>query len=115
MGEKASPRPSPHHYRGSLMRTLKAKEDWFKLSAMTPDRVFDYGVAIALVAAATLVNLLAWPTGSDQDGHYFALVAAVLLSSLYGGLGPGLFATAIGGLSSAYFSLVPQFSVDVID
>ena len=62
-----------------------------------------------------MVNLLAWPKGSDQDGHYFALVAAVLMSALSGGLGPGLFATAVGGLSSAYFTLSPQFSLSVAD
>ena len=76
-------------------------------------RVLDYGVAVGLVAVATMLNLLAWPRGSNQDGHYFALMAAVLLSALYGGLGPGLVATALGGLSSSYFLLAPQFSISV--
>ena len=76
-------------------------------------RVLDFGVAVGLVAIATLLNLLAWPSGSDQDGHYFALMAAVLISALYGGLGPGLVATALAGLSSSYFALSPQFSIAV--
>ncbi len=75
----------------------------------------DFGVAAGLVAVATIVNLIAWPNGSDQDGHYFALMAAVLISALYGGLGPGLFATAAAGFSSAYFALAPQFSLRVAD
>ena len=75
--------------------------------------VVRFGVAIGMVAIATLVNLLAWPQGSDQDAHYFALVAAVLISALYGGLGPGLFATALATLSSSYFTLLPQFSLRV--
>ena len=75
--------------------------------------ILDYGAAVGLVAIATMLNLLAWPRGSSQDGHYFALMAAVLLSALYGGLGPGLVATALGGLSSSYFLLAPQFSIAV--
>ena len=76
-------------------------------------RALDFGVAVALVATATLLNFLAWPSGSDQDGHYFALMAAVLISALYGGIGPGLMATVLGGLSSSYFILSPQFSIAV--
>ena len=68
-------------------------------------------MAIGLVAAATALNLLAWPSGSDQDGHYFALMAAVLISALYGGFLPGLVATTLAGLSSSYFTLSPQFSI----
>jgi K+-sensing histidine kinase KdpD len=75
----------------------------------------DFGVAAGLVAIATIVNLVAWPTGSDQDGHYFALMAAVLMSALYGGLAPGLLATAAASFSSAFFVLSPQFSVRVAD
>jgi len=40
-------------------------------------------------------------------------MAAVLISALYGGLGPGLVATVLGGLSSSYFALAPQFSITV--
>ena len=76
-------------------------------------RAVDFSVAVGLVAVATLVNLLAWPTGSDRDGHYFTLMTAVLISALYGGLGPGLVATVLGGLSSSYFTLLPQFSMSV--
>jgi len=80
---------------------------------LTGSRILSFSVAIGVVAIATLINLLAWPSGSDQDGHYFALVAAILISSLYGGLGPGLVATALAGLSSSYFILSPQFSIRV--
>jgi K+-sensing histidine kinase KdpD len=76
-------------------------------------RAMHFGAAFGLVAAATLLNLLAWPAGSDQDGHYFALMLAVLVSALYGGKGPGLLATALAGLSSSYFTLLPQFSISV--
>jgi K+-sensing histidine kinase KdpD len=97
------------------MRMPGTLRDWARLIDVRPNRALDFGVAFALVATATMVNLLAWPIGSDEDGHYFALVAAVLLSGLYGGFGPGLFATALAGLSSAYFALSPQFSISVSD
>jgi K+-sensing histidine kinase KdpD len=76
-------------------------------------RALDFGVAVGLVAIATLLNLLAWPSGSDKDGHYFSLMAAVLMSALHGGFGAGLVATALGGVSSSYFTLLPQFSITV--
>jgi len=76
-------------------------------------RAVSIGVAAGLVTVATLLNLLAWPHGSDQDGHYFALATAVLISALYGGFGPGLVATALATVSSSYFALSPQFSLRV--
>jgi len=79
----------------------------------------EFGIAIALVAIGTLINLLAWPSGwpigSDEDGHYFFLVVAVLVSALYGGLLPGLLATTLAGLSTSYFTLSPQFSIRIAD
>jgi K+-sensing histidine kinase KdpD len=94
------------------MKTLKALPNWFK---QDDGGGRDFGVAAGLVSIASVINFLAWPSGSDQDGHYFALVAAVLMSALYGGLGPGLFATVVAGLSSAFFTLLPQFSLRVAD
>jgi K+-sensing histidine kinase KdpD len=76
-------------------------------------RAVSIGVAAGLVTLATLLNLLAWPHGSDQDGHYFALATAVFISALYGGFRPGLVATALATLSSSYFALLPQFSLRV--
>jgi len=94
------------------MRTQETSRGWARLIGVD---LFAFGVGAALVVAATLINLLAWPSGSNEDGHYFALVVAVLVSGLYGGLGPGLFATALAGLSSSYFTLLPQFSLSVAD
>ncbi len=96
------------------MKILTALRNWIRQD----ERGFrgrDFAVAAGLVGIATIVNLVAWPNGSDQDGHYFALVAAALMSAFYGGLGPGLFATVVAGFSSAYFTLAPQFSLRVAD
>jgi K+-sensing histidine kinase KdpD len=97
------------------MRMLGISRGWSRFIDVSPERARHFGVSFALVVTATLLNLLAWPLGSDEDGHYFALVAAVLFSGLYGGLGPGLFATALSGLSSSYFILLPQFSIRATD
>ena len=91
------------------MRILTTLRSWVR-EIRVGGPVLGFSVAIGVVAIATLANLLAWPRGSDQDGHYFALVTAVLISALYGGLGPGLVATALAALSSSYFTLSPQFS-----
>jgi K+-sensing histidine kinase KdpD len=95
------------------MNILKTSQNWLKQGGEYGGR--DFVVAGGLVAIATLLNLLVWPRGSNEDGHYFALVAAVLLSALHGGLGLGLFATALAGLSSSYFALSPQFSLRIAD
>jgi K+-sensing histidine kinase KdpD len=93
----------------SILTTLRS---WVRQIRVGGSAV-SFVVAVGLVTIATLVNLLAWPSGSDQDGHYFALVTAVLISALYGGFGPGLFATALATLSSSYFALSPQFSLRI--
>jgi PAS domain S-box-containing protein len=72
-----------------------------------------YAWGFALVGLATLFNLIAWTPAAGQDTHYFALIVAVLLSALIGGVGPGLFSVALAALSAAYFSLAPRFSLGV--
>jgi K+-sensing histidine kinase KdpD len=94
------------------MRIITTLRGWVR-RIRVGGRAVSFGVAVGLVTVATLANLLAWPRGSDQDGHYFALVTAVLISAMYGGFGPGLVATALATLSSAYFALAPQFSLRV--
>ena len=75
--------------------------------------LLNFGLAFGLVSVATALNLLAWPAGSDQDGHYFALLTAVLIATLFGKLSAGVSATVLSALSSAYFILRPQFSLDI--
>jgi len=94
------------------MRLLTTLPSWVR-QILSGGRAVSFVVAVGLVTVATLVNLLSWPRGSDQDGHYFALMVAVLISALYGGLGPGMVATALASLSSSYFTLSPQFSIRV--
>lgn len=72
-----------------------------------------YGAALAAVLIATAFNLISWPQEASDDTHYFALIAAVLFSAFFGGLGPALFASVLGVLSSAYFQLEPRFSFQI--
>jgi signal transduction histidine kinase len=62
-----------------------------------------YAVAIAASAAALLVTKLLEP--SLEGTVLPPTFAAVVLSSLYGGLGAGLFATAVGALGLKYLFL----------
>jgi PAS domain S-box-containing protein len=67
-----------------------------------------YGVALILVAFAACCNYLLPPVYGES--HYFFFSAAILASALFGGLGPGLLATAVSALTSAYFFIAPFHS-----
>jgi PAS domain S-box-containing protein len=47
------------------------------------------------------------------ESHYFFFSAAILASALFGGLGPGLLATALSAPTSAYFFIAPFHSFRV--
>ena len=67
-----------------------------------------YGVALALVVIAACCNYLMPPVYGES--HYFFFSAAILASSLFAGLGPGLMATAVSALVSAYLFIAPFYS-----
>ncbi|MGH6926594.1 MAG: PAS domain S-box protein [Propylenella sp.] len=72
---------------------------------------FEYGLSLAVVAVAFAVGLVLGPA---LEGHaaFLFFTVAVLIAGAVGGLGPGLFATACGGVLSAYF--VPAFTTGEI-
>jgi K+-sensing histidine kinase KdpD len=47
------------------------------------------------------------------DSYYYFFSVAVLASALSGGVGPGLLATCLAGLASAYFFIYPFCSIRV--
>jgi PAS domain S-box-containing protein len=47
------------------------------------------------------------------ESHYFFFSVAILASALFGGLGPGLLATALSALVSAYLFIAPFYSFRV--
>src|SRR5438067_8618085 len=64
-----------------------------------------YGGAVATVALALVLTLLLWPM--IQPRLFPLFVAAVMVSAWYGGLGPGLLATALTVVVIDHFFLPP--------
>lgn len=68
-----------------------------------------YSVAVlAVVLALLLTQLLRW---WFEPSIYPLFFAAVMFSSWYGGIGPGLLATALAALACAYFLIPPLYSL----
>jgi signal transduction histidine kinase len=67
-----------------------------------------YGVAVAAVAAATLLTILIAPWMGRSFSMFF--FPAVLVTALYGGYAPGLLAAALAAFSLAYFFIAPLHS-----
>jgi PAS domain S-box-containing protein len=68
-----------------------------------------YGVAVLAVGAAVLVKLLLDPL-TAQDTPFLLILGAIMVGAWYGGLGPGLLATALSALAIDYLFLVPRVS-----
>lgn len=70
-----------------------------------------YCVAVISVLVALLLTHQLWQ--HIQPALYPFFLAAVMISCWYGGLGPGLLATALGALFSEYFFLPPLYSLAI--
>jgi PAS domain S-box-containing protein len=73
---------------------------WFSL----PVR---YGVALVAVALGLLLKLALDPLFLEHQSPFLLLAGTVMVAAWFGGLGPGLLATALGALAADYFFLVP--------
>lgn len=71
-------------------------------------RIRAYGSAVTCVAAAVALQLAIWPYVQPTVTPPF--FAAVMLSAWLGGLGPGLVATVLSAVASAYFFIPPVYS-----
>ena len=69
-----------------------------------------YGVAVLTVTLVLLLKLLLAPLIA-QESPFLLFFAAVIVSTWYGGLGPGLLATALAAFISDYFFLGSAYSV----
>jgi PAS domain S-box-containing protein len=67
-----------------------------------------YGVALILVVFAAFCNYLMPPVYGES--HYFFFSAAILACAFFGGLGPGLLATAVSALAGAFLFIAPFYS-----
>jgi PAS domain S-box-containing protein len=62
--------------------------------------VATYGLAVVAVALATVITRKTQPIVGEISPFFFA---AIMLSTWFGGVGPGLLATALAGFASTYF------------
>jgi PAS domain S-box-containing protein len=69
-----------------------------------------YGVATLAVGVVLLLKLLLDPLITDQS-PFLMLAGAVMVAAWFGGLGPGLLATALGALAADYFFLPPPGAI----
>jgi two-component sensor histidine kinase len=76
--------------------------------------VFRYGSALFGVALATGIRILLTPW-LGQRSAFLLLLPAILFSSWFGGLGPGLLAIGVGAVLSTWLFLLPQGSLFVLD
>jgi signal transduction histidine kinase/ActR/RegA family two-component response regulator len=72
--------------------------------------VWSYGCAVFWVAAALGITLWAGETAVGVSPLFFA---AVVLSAWRGGLGPGILATGLAGLVTAYYFIEPVHSLQI--
>jgi signal transduction histidine kinase len=71
-----------------------------------------YGLAALAVAAVLGVKLALIPW-VEHDTPFLLFFAAVLVAGWFGGLGPGLLATALSAFASAYFFMHPFLDIHV--
>ncbi|HEY9666459.1 MAG TPA: PAS domain S-box protein [Coleofasciculaceae cyanobacterium] len=76
-----------------------------------PTQLLHYGVALLSVVLAVGINLLLSPYLDPTPTPPF--FAAVMVSAWYGGLGPGLLATALSTLAVNYFFVEPLYSLNI--
>ena len=83
-----------------------AKNNLERLKALTHQKSWQwrYGVAGSIVLAAFLLRLSIFG-GLDNRLPFGFFLLAVMVVAWYGGLGPGLFAAALGFLLASYFFL----------
>ncbi|MFQ4144517.1 ATP-binding protein [Chlorogloeopsis sp. ULAP02] len=82
------------------------------MQRLTRSQLKRYGVAILTVLLALLLTQSLWLM--HRFSAYPLFFAAVMVSSWYGGLEPGLLATVLSALACGYFFLPPLYSLAVI-
>jgi PAS domain S-box-containing protein len=75
-----------------------------------PAAIWSYWIAVVSVAAALIISR--WPTLHLQDAPVSLFLCAVILSAWFGGVWPGLLATALSALAFYYYFLPPIHSLN---
>ena len=82
---------------------------WNPLLWPRPAAIWSYGIAVLSIAAALIISRL--PAVHLQDAPVSLFLCAVILSAWFGGIGPGLLATALSVLAFNYYFLPPTYSL----
>lgn len=72
-----------------------------------------FGLAVAAVAAATLVRFFLMPLWGFNFPHFF-FAPAVLVAALYGGFWPGLLSILLSLLAEIYFFIPPTHELKIL-
>src|SRR5713226_9266937 len=75
-----------------------------------PPAIWSYGLAVLAATAALIISR--WPVLHLQDAPVSIFLCAVIFSAWFGGVGPGLLATALSALAFYYYFLPPIYSLD---
>jgi K+-sensing histidine kinase KdpD len=75
-----------------------------------PPAIWSYGIAVFSVGAALVISQ--WPALHLEAAPVSLFLCAVVLSAWFGGVGPGLLATALSVLAFDYYFLPPMYSLD---
>jgi signal transduction histidine kinase len=96
--------------QSAAIRTTPGK----RLVPAAPPRhpLLRYAAAPVTVGLAVALKFLLVPL-VEQDTPFLLFSSAVLLTAWYGGLGPGLVATALAGLASNFFFIVPFYRLEL--
>jgi C4-dicarboxylate-specific signal transduction histidine kinase len=74
-----------------------------------PPGIWSYGIAVLSVAVALIVSR--WPPLHLQEAPVSLCLCAVILSAWFGGVGPGLLATALAAIAFYFYFLPPIYSL----
>lgn len=72
-----------------------------------------YGIAVISFALAFGLTLLLWPI--KEKGIFILFLAAVIVSTRYGGVKPGILAAALSAVAGTYIFLPPSYSLLIAD
>src|ERR1700680_4653767 len=71
--------------------------------------IWGYGIAVLSVSLA--LHITRWPLLRLEDAPLALFLCAVMITAWFGGVGPGLFATALSSLALDYYCLHPIHSL----
>ena len=73
-------------------------------------RVF-WGYALAVLSVSLALVIARWPPLRLETAPVSLFLGAIMITAWYGGIGPGLFATALSSLAFDYYFLPPTHSL----